>query len=700
MRKNISAPQLNVDELILSTAKAITDAGLVTILDANGIIVHASAGFHNLTGHKDAELIGKSCPILRSFSTSKSEYSNLVETVTKGNDWQGEIAIRHTNGTEVWLHTSITPKLNGNGTPQSYICLHQDITERRKAEHLLLKNQIIQTQMQSMSAQWFWETDENHNLRHLSEGFTRTGINPADIIGLPRWRFACEGDRDQWVKHQALLNSHMPFRQFEYKVRMENASLPVWLSDSGDPIFDEAGQFRGYRGIGWETTTERLQQEALWRLANIDPLTNLPNRQLFTETLRAKTTAKPNEAMSLILIDIDDFRSINDSQGNEAGDEILIALALHLKNYLRNGEFISRIASDEFAVIQDGQEDQEGIAASLGRLVNSLHDHQYGPGLSRHSISVGAALHPQDAEQADDLLKNAQIALHRAKENGGNQFALYSTEFFHQFMHKSQVVQDVHKAMDRDEMLLHYQPIMDATNNRIKGVEALLRWSCPQRGVIAPAQFWASFSNGALAARIGRFVLKQAVSQAAQWKQDGVEVGKVAINVTSADFASGNFSQTLTELIQTNGLLPSDICIEVTEGMFLGQTADKVITELKELSRLGVEIAFDDFGTGYASLMHLKLPIDRLKIDRSFVQEIECDPTNSAIVKAVAHLGKDLGKAITVEGVETQGQSDLLREMGCHEQQGYLYSRPLPPDAIPGFIRAQVAAQNTEMVGK
>lgn len=668
---------------------AINDCSMITVLDRDGAILYANEKFCAHTGFERHELIGTRHSAI---DVEKLQFNERLGTWKQREGrcaWRGEVESRAQSGAELWTDTTVTPILYGAGEPNGFLCLHHDISSKKEVEHTLMKSRQHEEQMLRMSTEWLWEMDREFRFTMVSDGIRRMGHDPRRFLGKQRWDISGDGNEQKWQEHRSTLAAHKPFKGFEYCIRDEDAPTKLrWFCVSGEPCFDESGQFTGYKGLGWDTTSQRAQQEAMWQLANVDSLTGLPNRMRFHETLKQTIEAESGLITALILINLDDFKSVNDRNGTKAGDYLLVAMTQHLKDALIPPDFVARIASDEFAIVRYGVEDANELTDILDILVHSLQMRQNSAELAKQSISIGASLHPIDAKSPEELLKNAQLALHVAKRNGGNQYVVFSSENCEIATRQSELVEQMHQALDRGELALHYQPIVDPTRRIVVGLEALLRWQTQSGELLAPGAFWGAFSNMALASRIGKFVMQAAIAQAGEWKRLQIPFGKVAFNVTSADFAAGGFTKSLERLLFKHGLDPFEICIEVTEGMFLGASANRVTLELLGLSEMGVEIAFDDFGTGYASLMHLKLPIDRLKIDRSFVDNIEFDATNSAIVQAVAKLGQSLGKFITVEGVETASQSNILKEMGCCQQQGYLFSKPLPADDVSNFIKS------------
>lgn len=428
--------------------------------------------------------------------------------------------------------------------------------------------------------------------------------------------------------------------------------------------------------------------EQFWSLANLDALTGLPNRMSFTEKLANAIKAAKPEPFALVILDVDNFKSINDSLGHAMGDELLRLVAQRLQATVMPADVVGRLGGDEFAIILRGVKSLQDVHRPLQDLILCIEAPIDILGKNNCTISMGAAHFPSNALDVEDLVRCADIALNSSKSKGLSHYTLFRPEHKLQVERKAGFLRDIEEALNAQSLLLHYQPIVDPRTSTVVALEALLRWNHPRHGFMTAGGFQVVFENMAVAARIGKLVTEMAVRQAAQWKRENVAFGKIGINVTAADFVLGDFPDLLASRLEHYGVAPHYICVEVTEGMFLGQSAERVLKGLNVLHEMGVEIAFDDFGTGYASLTHLKMPIDRLKIDKSFVSNIETDQHNCAIIQAVVALGRGLCKEITVEGVETEEQARILLELGCSQHQGYLYSKPLPAPAVAGFVEA------------
>ena len=418
----------------------------------------------------------------------------------------------------------------------------------------------------------------------------------------------------------------------------------------------------------------------------LDALTGLPSRGSFMHSLDGAISAGDAEPFVLVILGVDGFKRINESKGRGAGDEILCLISRRLKEVVLRTDVVGRLGGDEFAVLLRGVKSLRDVQRSLQAMIRGIEAAADLHGDPLLTVNIGAAHFPGDATCVEDLIRCADIALNSDQAKGKSRYTFFHPEHKRQVDDRQALLRDIEDALDAQSLLLHYQPIVDPTSAQVVAVEALLRWEHPTRGLMTAGEFQVVFECMPVAARIGKLVTEMALCQAAKWGFEGVDFGKIGINVTAADFVLGDFPKFLRGRLEHYGVAPQSICVEVTEGMFLGHSAERVINGLNALHKLGVEVAFDDFGTGYASLTHLKMPIDRLKIDRSFVNNIATDPHNSAIIQAILALGRGLSKTVTVEGVETQEQAAMLRDMGCNQYQGYLYSKAFPAEKLREFI--------------
>lgn len=426
-------------------------------------------------------------------------------------------------------------------------------------------------------------------------------------------------------------------------------------------------------------------EERLGIMAQFDTLTSLPNRSLFRDRLtQALAWARRNERLlALMFLDLDHFKEINDTLGHDSGDRLLKAVAIRLQSCLRDGDTIARLGGDEFTVILVDITHVDQVTAVMRKI---LHAFVSPFEISGHEIfasaSIGIATFPQAGDEPERLLKHADIAMYRAKAEGGNTYQYYDEHMTAETSERLTVQASLRHALDRDELRLHYQPIVDLRTGAIVGVEALLRWQHPEWGLVLPGRFIKLAEQSGLIVPIGEWVLQMASAQCVAWQKAGLPTVRVAVNLSARQFRKAGLVHAIASALRISGMDGRLLELEITEGLLMEnpQVSTKVLGSLKEM---GILIAVDDFGTGYSSLSYLKhFPLDILKIDQSFVRDIGTDPTNTAIVRAIITLARSLGMRITAEGVETEAQLAFLRKEGCETAQGYLFSRPAPAEAV------------------
>lgn len=562
------------------------------------------------------------------------------------------------------------------------LCLVAALTDRRSKDKLRQQKVLLDTALENMSQGLCMFDAEGcailFNERYIqmmeSSAVALKGQSLLDLFRQKKASGAFAGDPEEI------------FAQVMADIRAGKPSTKIVQTGAGHVlrVIEQPMQGGGWVATFEDITEWQKAQAQISHMARHDSLTNLPNRTLFREQLEeALWRAKRNDHIAVLCLDLDHFKGINDSLGHPIGDDLLREVACRLTDCVREGDTVCRLGGDEFAIVQIGSDPQTSPTNLANRLIEvvsapyNIQGHQITIG-----VSIGVAVAPNDGSDADQLLKNSDLALYRAKEDGGGIFHFFEIGMDARAQARRLLEIDLRGALLRSEFLVYYQPIQDLKADRVVGFEALVRWNHPLRGMVAPLNFIPLAEETGLIVPLGDWVLRTACSDAAGWSQDVC----VAVNLSPAQFKSRNLVPSVVSALEDSGLSACRLELEITESVLL-HDSDATLATLHKLRSLGVRISMDDFGTGYSSLSYLRsFPFDKIKIDRSFVSELATRDDSMAIVRAVTGLGKSLGISTTAEGVETSEQLALLRLEGCTEVQGYLFSPPRPAEDVESML--------------
>jgi diguanylate cyclase (GGDEF)-like protein/PAS domain S-box-containing protein len=467
------------------------------------------------------------------------------------------------------------------------------------------------------------------------------------------------------------------------------------IEDSTAPIHDRRGAVTGAVMVFHDATAARAMTVKMSYLAQHDSLTDLPNRVLLNDRLSEAITlsGRHQRKLAVLFLDLDRFKHINDSLGHAVGDRLLQSVARRLLKCVRSSDTLGRHGGDEFVLLLWEVRHAEDAAITATNILEALRKpHHIGDHELHITGSIGIVTYPEDGTDAETLMKKADMALYHAKETGRDSYQFFKPEMNARALERQSLENALHHAIDRGELVLHYQPKLNLATGEIIGVEALIRWHHPQRGLILPGNFIAIAEDSGLIVPIGRWVLREACSQASAWQAAGLPPLCVATNISSVELRAPGFVAAVREALTETGLKPHHLELEITETGLI-EDSRSVADVLRELKEIGVLLALDDFGTGYSSLSHLKhFPIDTLKIDQSFVRNLTTDADATSIVTALIGMGKSLRMGVVAEGVETREQLEILQEHGCPQGQGYYFGRPVPAEEFSELLQRDATA--------
>ncbi len=529
---------------------------------------------------------------------------------------------------------------------------------------------------------WLWQIDDQGRLVHLTDRMARVlGREADDLIGRHFVTLIAGGDDEAAMRPLALktlaysIEGHTPLTDLVVPVVIGDE--PRWWQLSAQPIKDDSGQHLGFRGVGSDITDARLSEDKINRMARYDALTGLPNRSLLMEGLEEALIRahRLKRVCALMFIDLDRFKSINDTLGHQIGDKLLCEVAHRLEDITDDGHRIGRLGGDEFAVVVREADDERIVTALAEEIIEALSE-SYAIDSNKLSIgaSIGIAFGPTDGASAHNLVRSADLALYRAKDAGRGLARRYLPEMHREAEERRQLETELRSALKNGELALAYQPILASNSQKIEGFEALLRWTHPALGEVPPDKFVPIAEEAGLITAIGEWVIRSACAEAVQWPENI----RLAINLSPLQFTNPNLTTVILSSLSKNGLSPTRLEVEITEGVFLTENAHTMAT-LHQLEAIGVRIALDDFGTGYSSLGYLrKANFSKIKIDRSFVRGAAQNSDESvAIIKAIVALAGSLGMETTAEGAETESEYESVRALGCGQVQGFYFSRPM-----------------------
>ncbi len=661
--------------------------------DLDGNLIFLNESFCKLFGYARDELVGLSYKQYTEAESAKKIYRAYLELYRTGEPVKGlEQKIIRKDGSIAFAEISASLIKNSKGENVGFRGICRDITDRKLLEETVRQSEERYRTIIEEMEEWYFEADIEGKILFFNGIFANVLGRPNNELGGVSYReFVKKEDVESFYRlfHQIYVTG-MPVIGFPYEfVKSDGTTISAELSIFPKRELD--GKISGFRGLGHDVTERKRTEERIQFLATHDALTGLPNRMLFNQLLShgIQNAKRHKRQISLLFIDLDRFKMINDSLGHEAGDQLLQEIARRMQKTLRAADVIARLGGDEFVILIEEVNDANQVSIVARRILSAtLKPIVIMEEECRITASIGISMFPKDATDDQSLMKYADMAMYLAKEEGKNNFQFYAKGMKSIASVRLSLETNLRSALERNELSLHYQAKLDFSTNAITGVEALLRWQNPQLGSVPPVHFIPVAEETGLIIPIGRWVLKTACEQNVSWQRQGLPPLCIAVNLSLRQLMDENLIKDIERALNKSGLAPNLLELEITESMVMHNPA-RMISILSSIKEMGVRLAIDDFGTGYSSLAHIKnFPIDTIKVDRSFIRNLPEDSEDMAITEAIIAMGKTLSLTVVAEGVETAEQIAFLRKHACNEMQGYYFSKPITGDQFTELLRS------------
>src|SRR5271157_5688551 len=624
--------------------------------------------------------------------TAKKVFESFNRVYKTGEPLPGvNYQIIRKDGVTRYIESSISLLKDSSGKPIGFRGITRDITERKQTEESLRQSEEKFRNILESIQEGYFEVDLNGNLTFYNDSMSRLiGYSKEELPGMHYRQFTNEETAKKvYQAFNEVYNTGEPSKGFDWQI-IRKDGIEGFIEASVTLQKDSSGKPTGFKGMIRDITERKRVEQQINYMATHDALTGLPNRLMFSQLLNhaIRSAQRHKRQLAVFFIDLDRFKTINDSLGHEAGDRLLKEIGKRFKRSLRAVDVVGRLGGDEFVIFIEEVEEFRQVALVAHKLLSSAIKLMVLTGEEcRITASIGISIYPRDGLDEQSLMKNADIAMYFAKEEGKNNYQFYSKDIQSQSNERLSLETNLRSALERKEFFLHYQAKVDFKTGEITGVEALLRWDNPYLGLITPTQFIPVAEETGLIVPIGRWVMKTTCAQNVAWQRQGLPPIRISINLSLRQLMDDKLLEDIKAALDDSGMAANLLELEITESMVMHNPA-RLIAELTNIKKLGVRLAIDDFGTSYSSLAQIQhFPIDTLKVDRSFIRNLTQNSENQAITESIIAMGKTLSLTVVAEGVETQEQKDFLRDLICDEMQGFHFSRPIAPDQFGDLLR-------------
>jgi diguanylate cyclase (GGDEF)-like protein/PAS domain S-box-containing protein len=675
--------------------RSFHDAAIgMALVAPDGLFLRTNRSLCNMLGYREVELLGKTFQDITHPDDLDADLDQVRRMlVGEIRTYQMEKRYFHKEGQVVWALLSVSMVHDEEGEPLYFVSQIQDISERKRAEQKIrAAEQRYRTLVEQIPAVTYIDpVDDPETSLYTSPQIEQMlGYTPQEWQNEKLWpKRLHPDDRERVLAADKRFEEGggEPFRE-EYRLMAKDDSV-VWLREEAVLVRDEAGEPLYWQGVFYDLTERKGLEERLHYQAFHDYLTDLPNRQLFMDRLgqALRRTRRWHNQVAVLFMDLDGFKVVNDSLGHDVGDLLLTLVAQRLRRCLRPEDTLARFGGDEFVMLIDAVDDPAQAVQVAERITEELRRPFIMEGRELYVIaSIGISLGGARTHDADGLLREADTAMYRVKDEGGD-FRVFNSAMYERAFTRLEVENDLRRAIEQEEFVVHYQPMVDLQTGELWGMEALVRWDHPERGLLEPSEFVPVAEESGLVIPMGEQILRESCFRAKEWQEENPRIPSLvmSVNLSALQLSRLDLADTVERVLGETGLEGSCLILDVTETVYVKVLAANTAM-LDRLRGLGVRFSIDDFGTGYSSLSYLKrLPADALKIDQSFVKGLGENVEDTAVVRMIIELAHTLGLEVIAEGVETEEQASLLKEIGCDFAQGYHFSKPLPPEAASGF---------------